>query len=253
MSLTRIRRSPSGPEVFIEESAAFLDRVDCSVNSAYVESPYSDAPVLHARSGGNTAGGFNGAGTGNKAMLGLRVGTTPLAQVMSLVYTWTDLNPATPGLPTYANFVIALNGPPGSAAFRIGVIDPVSPAALGNGTTVTNPDGSFTTTWLGATDNILLVNALPAPGFAAGPPFVAPTVSLAPLPPAGNWPSNSYSLGAILAAYPGATLIEASSGDGGLPVSPNTTPPVILVTGDSTNQRIRAFRLTDIRWNGVPA
>jgi hypothetical protein len=230
----------------------YPNRVDCSVNSAHVQDPYDATPVLHAQSGGNVAGGYNGGGVGNKTILGYRVGDLlPLSQLVSVEYTWLDLNPATSGLPVYANFVIALNGLLGSAIYKIGVIDPASPAALANGSTVVNPDGSRTTTWLAASMNLLLVNALASPGFAVGPPFVAPTVSLAPLPPAGNWPSNSYSLAAILAAYPGATLAEASSLDGGLPKAPNKTPAFMLVTGDSTNQIIRAFKLSDVKFNGV--
>jgi len=231
---------------------SFPNRVDCSVNSAHVESPYSIMPVLHAQSGGNAPGGYNGGGTGNKCMLGYRVGNgLPLGALTSIEWTWKDLNPATSGLAVYANLVLALNGPPGSAVYKIAVIDPASLPALNNGSTVTNLDGSFTTTFLGASMNLLIVNALSVPGTAIGAPFVPPTVSLAPLPPTSNWGSNSYSISAILAAYPGATLIEASSGDGGLPVAPNVTPPFILVTGDSTNQRIRAFKLSNVKFNGA--
>lgn len=229
---------------------AFQNRVDCSVNSAHVESPYTAMPVLHAQSGGNTAGGYNGGGTGNKTILGYRVGNgLPLGSLVSLEWTWLDLNPATSGLPVYANLVIALNGLVGSAPYKIAVIDPASAPVLNNGATVTNLDGSFTTTWLGASMNLLIVNGLASPGFAVGPPFVTPTVIGAPLP--GGWPSNSYSLADILAAYPAATLIEASSLDGGLPKAPNKTPPFLLVTGDSTNQIIRAFRLSDVKFNGA--
>jgi hypothetical protein len=229
---------------------AYQNRVDCSVNSAHVESTYASLPVLHAQSGGNTAGGYNGGGTGNKCILGFRAGNgLPLGSLSSIEWTWLDLNPATSGLPVYANVVIALNGPLGSAPYKIGVIDPTTLPALNNGTTVLNPNGSRTTTWLGASMNLLIVNGLASPGFAVGPPFVAPTVPGAPLP--GGWPSNSYSLAAILAAYPGATLAEASTLDGGLPKAPNKTPPFMLVTGDSTNQIIRAFQLSDVRFNGA--
>lgn len=251
---TRVRTSPSGPEVLVGsggESFEFPGRVDCSVNSAHVEAPYSSTPVLHAQSGGNLAGGFNGGGTGNKCILGYRVGSLPLAALTEIEWTWLDLNPATTGLPVYANLVIALNGPPGSAPFKIGVVDPAAFPALVNASTITNPDGSFTTRFDASSMNLMIVNGLAAPGFAVGPPFVPPTVSLAPLPPAANWGSNSYSIAAILAAYPGAVLMDASSLDGGLPVAPNVTPHFMLITGDSINQRIRAFKLSDVKFNGV--
>lgn len=249
---TRLRRSPSGPEVVVssgDDAFVVPERVDCSVNSAYVELPYSLHPVLHTRSGGNPAGGYNGGGTGNKCILGFAAfNLLPLGDLETIEYTWLDLNTATSGLPCYANLVIDVNGD--GTAYRIGVIDPASLVGLNNGTTVSNADGSFTTSWDAATQNLILVNGLPVPPLPpGGPGFVPPTVPGAPLP--GGWPSNSYSVAAILAAYPNARLAQASSGDGGLPKAPNKTPAFMLITGDSLNQLIRAFRLSDVRLNGV--
>jgi len=226
-----------------------FSRVDCSVNAAYVESPYSRTPVLHTRSSGQVAGGYNGGGVGNKSILGFRVGNgLPLGQLQRIEYTWLDLNPAMSGFATYANLIIDVNGD--GSAYKIAVIDPASLPGLNNGTTVTNPDGSHTTTWLGASNNVLLVNGLLNPPLPpGGPGFVPPTVPGGPLP--GGWPSNSYSIAAILAAYPNAKLAEASSGDGGLPRAPNTTPAFLLATGDSNNQVIRAFLLSNVKFNGA--
>jgi len=250
----KLRLGPSGPPVALvegDQSFVFPERVDCSVNCAYVEGPYSANPVLHSRSGGNTAGGFNGGGLGNKTMLGYRVGNgLSLSQVVSVEYTWRNLNPGTSGLPVYANFVIDVNG--NGTAYKIAVIDPAAAPGLNLCTTVTNADGSFTTTWLAASNNVLLVNGLLNPPLPpGGPGFVPPTIPGAPLP--GGWPSNSYSFASILApgAYPNAKLAEAASGDGGLPKSPNKTPALMLITGDSINQIIRAFRLSDVKFNGV--
>jgi hypothetical protein len=234
---------------------AFQNRVDCSVNSAHVESTYAALPVLHAQSGGNTAGGYNGGGTGNKSILGFRVGNgLSLSLLSSIEWTWFDLNPATSGFPVYANLVIALNGPLGSQINKILVIDPASAPVLNNGTTITNPDGSFTTTFLAASMNVLVVNGLAMSGVSPGPPFVMPDQPPALIPPFGlpaGWGSVSYSLATILANYPAATLVEVSSGDGGLPKAPNKTPPFMLITGDSGNQIIRAFRLSNVRFNGA--
>jgi hypothetical protein len=68
----------------------------------------------------------------------------------------------------------------------------------------------------------------------------------------GTWPSNSYDLAAITGAYPAASLVEASSADGGLPKAPNKTPPILLVSGGSTNTTIRAVQVYDVKLNGVP-
>jgi hypothetical protein len=185
--------------------------------------------------------------------LGYRVGNgLPLSQLVSLEWTWFDLNPATSGLPVYSNLVIDVYG--NGTFFKIGVIDPASPALLNNGSTVLNPDGSRTTTWLGASNNLLIVNGLSAAVPAPGPPYVPPDVQGAAPPTYGftaGWPSSSYSLATILGAYPNATLAEASSLDGGLPKAPNKTPAFMLITGDSINQIIRAFRLSDVKFNGV--
>lgn len=253
MSSTSIplRKGPSGPRAPLFGPDLFVkpDRIDCSVNAAYVEALYSDSPVLHARSGGNIAGGYNGGGAGNKCVIGFRVGNLlPLTEFSGISYTWLDLNPATPGLSVYANFVLDLNGD--GSAFRIVVVDPASLAVLNNGTTVLNPDGSKTTTFDASTMNLLVVNGLPVPPLPpGGPGFVPPTVPGAPLP--GGWVSNSYSISAILAAYPDCRFSEAASGDGGLPISPNVTPAFLLGTGDSGNQLIRAFRLSSVKFDGV--
>jgi hypothetical protein len=172
----------------------------------------------------------------------------PLGDVKSFEYTWLDLNPATTGFAVYVNLVIDVNGD--GSAYKIGVVDPAALPALNIATTVTNPDGSFTTTWNAGAQNMLLVNGLLNPPLPpGGPGFVPPTVPGAPLP--GGWPSNSYSVAAILAAYPNARLAQAASGDGGMPRSPNKTPALVLATGDSGNQIIRAFRLSNVKLNGV--
>jgi len=232
----------------------FPNRIDCSVNSGSVESPYSDTPVLHAQSGGHVAGGYNGGGVGNKSILGFIVGNfLPLAALTSIVWTWKDLNSPTPGLNVYANLVCDINGD--GSAYKILVVDPSSLPILNNGTTVTNGDGSKTTTFLAASMNVLVVQGLPVPPLPpGGPGFIAPDEPPALIPPyglPGGWPGVSYKISTILAAYPAARLAIASSGDGGMPKAPNKTPPFMLVTGDSTNQLIRAFRLSNVTFNGV--
>lgn len=255
MSITRIRKSPSGPDVLVQSGGSsfdFLNRLDCSVNSAHVESPYADMPVLHAQSGGNAAGGFNGGGTGNKCILGYKVGPVPLASFSGFKYTWFDLNTSTTGLPVYANLVLDLYG--NGTFFKIAVIDPASAPILLNGSTILNPDGSRTTTFDAATHNVLIVNGLGTAVPAPGPPYVPPDVQGAAPPTygfTGGWPNSSYKISTILGAYPACRIAEGNTLDGGLPKSPNKTPGLMLVTGDSINQIIRAFRLSDVEFNGV--
>ena len=223
-----------------------------SVNAAYVEAPYSSAPILHTRSAGNVAGGFNGGGTGNKAILGFKVGAgLPLGSLLGVQWTWRDLNVQPSAALCFANLVLDVNG--NGTAYKIGVVDPSSLAALNNGTTVTNGDGSKTTTWLAVSMNLLIVGDLPVPPLPpGGPGFIAPDVNLGG-PLGTGWPSHSYSVATILGAYPSAKFGQAATGDGGLPKSPNETPAFMLVGGDSANQSVRAFRLTDVSFNGAPA
>jgi hypothetical protein len=239
------QRTATGPG----GAAQNTSRVDCSVNNAEVLDPYSARPVLRTRAGGNVAGGYNGGGVGNKSICGFNAGNLlPLASVISFTYTWQDLDPANAGaLVVFANFILDVNGD--GSALRIAAIDPAALPALGNGSTVVNGDGSKTTTWLGATDNLLIVQGLPGPPLPPGVGFVPPTVPGAPLP--AGWPSNSYSVAAILAAYPACRLAQGSTGDGGMPIAPNVVPPVLLICGDSNNQRIRAFQLSSVRLNGT--
>ena len=232
-------------------SFAFPGRVDCSVNNARVAELYSAAPVLHTQPSVNAAGAYNGGGVGNKSIIGYRVGNLlPLGSLVSLAWTWRDLNVATPSVPAscYANLILDVNG--NGTAYKIGVVDPSSLAVLDQGTTIALPDATFTHTWLAASNNLLIVNGLDVPPLPpGGPGFVPPTVPGAPLP--AGWTSNSYSVAAILAAYPACRLAEASSLDGGLPKAPNTTPAFLLIAGDSTNARIKAFRLTGVAFNGA--
>jgi hypothetical protein len=213
------------------------NRVDCSVNSGRVDGLYTAQPVLHTQPAGNVVGGFNGGGTGNKSICGYRLipDGQPLSAWQGFSYTWRDLDPLNPGLPTYANILVDVNGD--GSLIKIFVVDPVSLPALNNGTNTPNVDGSTTTSYAAASQFVLIVNLL------AG---VAPAVSLGPA-----WPANSFRISDVLAVYPNARFLETASGDGGLPKSPNVTPAFLLVTGDSLNQQIRAMRVSGVTFNGA--
>jgi len=223
----------------------FLNRGDFSVNKASVENAWSTTPVLKTQTGLNAAGGFNGGGTGNKSILGIDVANGALlATLVSVVYTWRPLVPYvfTPFQP-YVNLIVEL-GLPAPAGFKILVIDPVALPALNTCTTVNNGDGTFTTTFLAAANFIQVVNDVP--GYPPGVPV--PAVNLAPL---GTWLNRSYTLASIVAAYPLAAFRRVSSLDGGLPVA-TITPAMMLIGGDSGNNRIEAWELINIQFNGAP-
>lgn len=225
-------------EALISGSASsflFPNRVDCSVNCGRVEALYSAAPVLHVQTGGNSAGGFNGAGVGNKGILGFRTGNNlPLGTWTGHQYTYRDLSPLTSLWQPYTNLVVDINGD--GSLYKIFVVDPLSNPALNPGTSVTNLDGSKTFTHVAGTHYVLVVNDL------AG---VVPFVNLG-----ASWVNHGYRIADILAVYPAAKFKEAASGDGGMPASV-ITPPFMLVVGDSSNNKLHAVRLTNVSFNGV--
>lgn len=222
---------------------AFPSRADFSVNSARVEYAQSATPVLHTQTAGPIAGGFNGGGQGTKSILGFDIADgLALSALVSFEYTWLNLVPfVVGGLAVYANFIVDLFG--NGTVYKILVIDPLSVVALNNGTTITNGDGSKTTSLLFASQWVLVV--LDVPGYPPGVPV--PQVNLAP---GGSWLSRSYSVADIAAAYPLAVLRRASSLDGGLPKA-TVTPAVMLITGDSSNNRISNMKLSNVKLNGV--
>lgn len=224
---------------------AFLARGDFSVNKASVDNAWSSTPVIKTQTGVNAAGGFNGGGTGNKAILGVDVGDgLALGDFLSLSYRWRPLVPyvVTPFLP-YANLIVEL-GAPAPAGFKVLVIDPASVPALNNAATVNNGDGTFTTTFDAALNFALVVNDVP--GYPPGVPL--PAVDLNPV---GTWVNRSYRLSDIAAAYPAAALRRANSLDGGLPLA-TVTPAMLVIAGDSGNNRIHAWEILAMTFNGVP-
>jgi hypothetical protein len=225
-------------------------RSDQSVNSARVDNVYSTEPILRTQSAGNVAGGFNGAGTGNKAILGCRPSTAgiPLASIVDFSFTFTDLLAL--GLTVYANWILDLNGD--QTAYAVGVIDPAATPGLLLGAPTFNPDGSETWSW-NPTFNMMIVNGLLVPpNPPGGPGFVAPTITLPGPPLPVGWQNNSYSPAAILAAYPACLVRAGDTTDGGLPKSPNVSYPFLFIAGDSTNQSQRAFQLKRLLLNTIP-
>lgn len=222
----------------------FPNRVDLSVNTAWVMDPYSPNPMLHTGTGGNAVNGFNGAGVGNKSILGFDVGNgLPLGALANIDWNYQDLSPyiVQPWPKPFANLIIDLLGT--NLLYVLAIIDPQANPALIMGTNTVNMDGTSTWAWNGATDAMLIV----------GSDVVSPAKPIL-LPPTHTvgvgFLNNSFSIATILATYPAATLRRASSLDGGMPRA-TVTPAFMLVEGDSANNRNINVRLGPVHFNGV--
>jgi hypothetical protein len=212
--------------------------IDFSVNAAAADGIYpDDSLVLRTGSRTNSAGAFNGGGAGNKAIYGsFGFDGVPLGDLESLAYVWENLlgpggpfflPPTGPTVSTpYVNLVVDFD-PLGAGDIRILVTNDDSlnaaiTAAIG--TYVNNGSNVLTYAWDDTMD-VLIVLAPPN----AVPGGVAPNVSVG-----AAWPENSYKFSALVAANPDAVLIDAFTGDGGLPVG-SVTPALMLASGDSGN------------------
>ncbi len=224
--------------------------VDFSVNAAALNGGYDDGSViLRTGTRPNAAGAYNGGGTGNKAIGGVfGFNGLPIGDLEAIEYTWENVdgpggpffNP--PGamsvLTPYVNFVVDFD-PLGAGDLKVCValddsLNAAITAAIG---TFSNPGGDniLTYAWDGLTQDILIVGQVPpAPG------GVPANVSVG-----ASWLENSYTWQAIIAANPDAILVDAFTGDGGLPAGA-VTPAIMVASGDSGNvvrssKKISAF------------
>jgi hypothetical protein len=225
----------------------FPNRFDLSVNSARIDDATAETPRMITGTAGNVAGGYNGGGTGNKGVLACKghAGTL-LSSITSIVWEWETLalGALRPVPYPYVNLVVDLGPPTG---VRILVVDPAVAVMLNTGT-LSSPTPSTT-----------LFTHLPGPNFVQivnvfGP--VPAAISPVPLPIAAGagptWPGASFRYSDILAAYPAAVLVDAATGDGGLPLGA-TTPSVMLLLGGSTNTAFRTERILRLQINGANA
>jgi len=226
--------------------------LDLSVNTAQLNQNYaSNAIVLRTGSKANTAGAYNGGGVGNKAIACVRgFSGLPLASLLSLSYTWENvLGPAGPNfnppgaatvLSPYINLIVDFGG----GVLRVlilcsdSLVGTIS-AAIG---TYSNPGGLnvLTFSWNNAKD-VIIVGSPPAPS----PGGVPVDISVGP----GHL-NNAYKFSALVAANPLATLIDAFTGDSGLPVGA-ITPAIMLISGDSGNLTKSGKKFTQFLVNGT--
>jgi len=236
--------------------------IDLSVNTAAVNLGFAGTGVLRTGSSVNPTGAFNGGGTGNKAILGLRdFSGAPLSAIQSLEYSFQNLlgpagpffNPPEPPTTTtpYINFVVDFDPTAPGGDLRVlllcdDTLNPVVAAAIG---TYQNPGGLNTLVYgWDETLNVCIVGSPPN----ATPGGVAPSVSIGPA-----FTDNAYSWAALKAANPNAVMIDAfpaptfaPTGDGGMPVGA-IVPSILMLSGDSGNVTKSGKHLLSWKINGV--
>jgi hypothetical protein len=227
---------------------------DFSVNEAQAYLKPAPELILRTSALAPGAGGFNGGGVGNKSIWGVwGLNGLPIAQFLSAQFVWTNIvGPAginyIPAEPTtvatpYINFLVDFD-PLGAGDIRVCVIctDQLNPA-INNavGTQVNNGSNELTYSWDGNTQDVLIVGSPPT----AVPGGVAPNVSVGP-----GWFNNSYNWQALVAANPDAVLVDAYSGDGGLPAGA-VTPAFMLISGDSGAQIKQGKLIRSLDANGI--
>ena len=227
-----------------------------SVNAAGAYSLADGSLVLHTGEAVNPAGAYNGGGTGNKAIGGVfGFDGLPIGSLTALEYVWENVDgpggpffipPGAPSVLTpYINLVVDFD-PLGVGDLRVLVTndDSLNPAITASiGTYVNNGSNVLTYGWDGLTQNVLIVGLEPVPpGLAPG--GVAPEVAVGAF-----WPENSYDWQALVAANPTAILVDAFTGDGGLPAGA-VTPAVMIVSGDSSNVVQSGKNVTAFTVNG---
>ena len=197
----------------------------------------------------NEAGFFTGGGKGNKAILGsFGYDGMPFSSLTSISYTWTKIvgpgGPfyAPPGGPSvqtpYCNIIVDFGAPVGIKILTI-LDDSLAgsiTAAIGN---YSNAANVLTYSWTVSKAVLIVGQAPPAPG------GVAPAVSVG-----GLWLENAYDPSALLAANPNMKIVDAYTGDGGMPCGARL-PGILLCSGDSSNVTEAGYRIGSLIVNGA--
>jgi hypothetical protein len=235
---------------------AFLNRLDVSVNKSNVDNAQSSSPILTTRTGLNLVGAYNGGGVGNKAILGIQgFNGMPVGELNTIEFIWREMEAAHTNplaLRVYVNLIIEPDpiGFPG--VYKILTIQDT----LGVVNVIPTPIGPGRWDYKWPTDaNKLFLCVNPA-GLPAPP---NPVLSVWTNPPPGvpfftavdnTYFTQTFRLADIVAAYPNAILVDASSGDGGLPNS-SVIPAFLVVVGDSSNALLSSRLIEQVKVNGV--
>ena len=197
---------------------SLADIVDLSVNQA---SATVDAGGLYLDTddGDNAAGGFNGTGTGNKSIAGFPGWDGLWLGALSglAVETTSTEGGSTP----YFNLVLDLDG--AGCNYKVIVADTTlaTASAVGDGMRYSYAAGSAQWKAVGGLDDIL----------------------------PGHLESTGGALSDVLAAYPGAVLADADTGDNGLPAGVETTS-LMLILGDSLNHSALGHTVSAVEVSG---
>lgn len=186
-----------------DEPASLSDILDLSVNDA--SATVSDGLTLRTEAGDNEVGGFNGSGTGNKAIAGLP-GWDGLA-LGELDGLSVETSLVTGSTTPYYNLVLDLGCD--GASYKVIVADATVATAedLGGGVTRYS--------------------------YAADSAQWRAVAGLDDLLPE-HLASEAGALSDVAAAYPCACLRDADTGDNGLPAD-TVTSAVMIILGDSLN------------------
>ncbi len=222
---------------------------DFSVSAAAVDGGYSDGSVvLRTGRATNEVGAFTGGGRGNKAILGVfGFHNLPLAQLGSVSYSWTRVTGpsgpfATPAdgpsvMTPYCNVVVDF-GPPVGVRILVLLDDSLAGVITGAIGTYSNAANTLTYAWTSAQAVLIVGSTPPAPG------GVFPSVSVGAL-----WAENAYDMTALVAANPHAKIVDAYTGDGGLPAGARVSG-ILLCSGDSGSTTEAGYRIATLTING---
>lgn len=228
------------------------NRRDHSVNGGAVDDFTKTPCILRTNTNVNNAGAFNGGGIGNKGILGHFLTAPLLLSALARVQLDYELlapeNGTGPLRVPYLNAIVEFDPAGAPGVYSVLVFgDPNSPPALNLGVFSSLGGDKYRTVWTAANYVSVvvfkgtLINSL-APGI---PPATIPpdaTVGAA-------WPNNSYSIPTLLAQYPNARIVNASSGDGGLPKN-TITAGLLAILGDSGTVIQNAVRINAWLLNG---
>ena len=232
-------------------SAPIYERREHSVNGARVDNWLATSGALmRVQTQANPAGGFNGAGVGNKAILGHWNATPiPLATLSQLDYAARQLSPESTistGWIPYMNLVVQLQPGDLPAQWAIfvlmdkGTID----AGLNVGAYTAQPNNVWAMGWVNGVNYVQVVGDVGMVTPPAGPVPV-PVAEGTPVG-SGTWQDRDFALSDILVAYPNAAIVSGPVTDNGLPFK---TPMsgLLLVSGDSTTVAQNAVEV--LTWN----
>lgn len=216
--------------------------VDQSVNNGSAKVDNIGQLIVRTQQITNTAGNFNGGGTGNKVLGGFAgFNNVLLKNFPSISYDFysVDALHANSGAYCYFNALMDLNGNGSDVRVIVFCFNNASPSLI-TCTRVVNVDGTISISFNKSVNTVMSVGAT-----IAG---VAPVVGT-DLDP---FTARRYLLPDIAAVYPNARLIDAVHTDGGLPKYVKCKALMFTLSDSSTNAQLYA-EVYNLKINGVSA